>query len=98
MATRTFAGQPGYDTPKVFDSGPALGELEPIRQAGYARLAGLVGFGPVFHTRLDRATPTTTPDILEPVARGVLAFVGASISRAPHRIGAWPRSAAARRS
>ena len=73
-AARAFAGQVGYDTPKLIGAGPTLGELEPIRQAGYARVAGMLGFGPLFHTRLDRATPATAPDILEPVARGALAL------------------------
>ena len=77
-AGRAFSGQPGYDTPKVFGAAPVLGELEPIRQAGYARLAGLVGFGPVFHTRLDKAAAATSPDILVPVGRGVVDFVLAS--------------------
>lgn len=78
-AAHAFAGTPGYAEPKVFGPGPALGELEPIRQAGYQRLAGLLGFNPLFHTRLDRTPLAVAPAILAPVAQGAAAFVRAAI-------------------
>ncbi len=77
-AQRAFAGEAGYEQPRALDAATAVGELAIYRNAGYEALAGLVGFGPLFHTPLDRADVATTPAILEPVARGARDFLRAA--------------------
>jgi hypothetical protein len=73
-ARQVFAGLAGYEQPQPFPE-VAPGELERFRRAGYAPLAGMIGFNPLFHTRLDRADVATTPEILESVARAAVDFV-----------------------
>ena len=73
-ARGAFAGLAGYAQPQPFPE-IAPGELERFRRAGFAPLAGMIGFNPLFHTDLDRAEIATTPDILQPVARATVDFV-----------------------
>lgn len=75
-AVRAFEGQAGYETPVDIDTGLALGELEIYQQAGYRPLLGVVGSHPFHHTRLDRASVVTGPEVLEPVARALAGVIG----------------------
>lgn len=75
-AIRTaFRGVPGYEQPQDVAGVSTLGELTAFHRRGYHALCGLVGSGPLFHTPQDVAVSATTPEILEPVARSLGAFM-----------------------
>lgn len=74
-AARAFAGVPGYSEPHDIANTSAAGELAIYRDAHYAPVAGIIGANILHHTPSDRATIATGPDALEPVARGLAAFL-----------------------
>lgn len=73
-AEKAFAGQLGYDRPVDVEKEGAPGELAEYQRRGYAPLVGLVGLHPLHHTRRD-LPDATSPEMLEPVARGLAAVV-----------------------
>lgn len=78
-ARDAFANQPGYQHVIPLDPAKAPGELAAFLDAGYERLAGMVGSSPVFHTMLDRTELATTPQCLEAVAHATHDFLRASL-------------------
>jgi hypothetical protein len=73
-AKAAFAGQPGYGQPVDVDKDGAPGELAEYQRRGYAPLVGMVGLHPLHHTRRD-IPDVTGPELLEPVARGLVAII-----------------------
>jgi hypothetical protein len=75
-AKAAFAGQAGYAAPADIDVSAAPGEIAEYQRRGYRPLVGIVGSHPLHHTRRDRPD-VTTPELLEPVARGLAALIAA---------------------
>jgi hypothetical protein len=73
-ATKAFAGQFGYAKPVDVDKDGAPGELAEYQKRGYAPLVGMVALHPLHHTRRD-LPDVTEPELLEPVARGLLQVI-----------------------
>jgi hypothetical protein len=73
-----FAGQPGYQTPVAIGAGRVPGETQLYADAGYRPLIGLIGSGPLHHTPADTAV-ATSPELLAPVAQGLIDAVRASL-------------------
>lgn len=80
-ARQAFAGQPGYSQPIDSSSDRAVGEVLIYRREGYSPLIGIVGGHPLHHTRLDIPSNVTSPEALEPVARGLDALMRAALAR-----------------
>lgn len=59
---------------ELLDPRTAVGETALIARRGGAPTVGIVGYQLLHHTRLDDAT-STSPEILEPLARGLAAFL-----------------------
>ena len=78
-AVRSFRGQVGYAEPVAMDSPKAVGEVLIYRRRGYQPLIGLVGAHPLHHTRLDQPVLATSPEALEPVARGLATLLLSAI-------------------
>ncbi len=74
-ARAAFLGQPGYEDPIDLMSDRAVGEVVIYRRDGHRRLVGIVGGHPLHHTRLDIPSHATSPNALEPVARGLAEFI-----------------------
>jgi hypothetical protein len=60
----------------------AVGELRDVQAAGYRNFFGMAGLHRFFHTPADDLR-TTSPEILEPVARAFADAVGKAVQRGP---------------
>ena len=58
----------------------AVGELRDVQAAGYRNFFGVAGLHRFFHTPADDLR-TTSPEILEPVARAFADAVGKAVQR-----------------
>lgn len=76
VARKAFAGQPKYEDPTDIDRERAPGEIAEYQRRGYGPLFSLVGSHVLHHTRRD-LPDVTSPQVLEPVARGLAAVVEA---------------------
>jgi hypothetical protein len=65
-----FAGQPVIEKPLPAELAKALGEYRLVLEEGYKPSAGFWGGNAHFHTPIDSAT-STTPEIMEPIARAI---------------------------
>ena len=75
-----FAGQPVIEKPLPRDVKTALGEYRLVAEEGYPSSAGFWGYNAHFHTPIDGAE-STTPEIMEPIARGVAKAIEARLSK-----------------
>ena len=75
-----FAGQPVIEKPLARDVKTALGEYRLVAEEGYPSSAGFWGYNAHFHTPIDGAE-STTPEIMEPIARGVAKAIEARLSK-----------------
>lgn len=75
-----FAGQPVIEKPIPRDVKTALGEYRLVAEEGYPSSAGFWGYNAHFHTPIDGAE-STTPEIMEPIARGVAKAIEARLSK-----------------
>jgi len=74
LATRAFAGQPGYSRPMGIEQRKPPGEVALFQRLGYAPLVGMVASSVLHHTPRDLAD-VTDGSLLEPVARGLQAIL-----------------------
>ncbi|MEQ1781253.1 MAG: hypothetical protein ABMA14_07830 [Hyphomonadaceae bacterium] len=75
-----FAGQPVIDQPLPAKLATALGEYRLVLEEGYAPSAGFWGGNAHFHTPIDGAS-STTPDIMEPIARAIAQVIDKRLAR-----------------
>ena len=75
-----FAGQPVIEKPLPRDVKTALGEYRLVAEEGYPSSAGFWGYNAHFHTPIDGAE-STTPEIMEPVARAVAKAIEARLAK-----------------
>jgi hypothetical protein len=78
LCEAAFAGQPVIDKPMMADKAKALGEYRLVLEEGYNTSAGFWGYNALFHTPIDGAD-STTPEIMEQVARAVARVIEARI-------------------
>lgn len=74
-----FAGQPVIEKPLKADVSKALGEYRLVAEEGYPTSAGFWGANAKFHTPIDGAD-STTPQIMEPVARAISQVIEARLA------------------
>jgi hypothetical protein len=75
-----FAGHPVIEKPLTSDVQTALGEYRLVVEEGYASSAGFWGYTAYFHTPIDTAD-STTPEVMEPIARAVAQAIEARLSQ-----------------
>ena len=80
-AKAAFAGQPGLGQPVVGSVERSAGELTALIQEGYKSYFGFFGANALFHTPVDTAA-STSPAIMEPIARSVAKLIEERIARA----------------
>ena len=78
LCQAAFAGQPVIEQPIMANGEKALGEYRLVLQEGYTTSAGFWGFNAHFHTPVDGAE-STTPEIMEPIARAIARVIEARI-------------------
>lgn len=76
---KAFAGQPVIETPMPADLSKALGEYRLVLEEGYPSGAGFWGGNAHFHTPID-GVESTTPEIMEPIARAIAAVIAAKLA------------------
>ncbi|MDP3494818.1 MAG: hypothetical protein Q8R82_17035 [Hyphomonadaceae bacterium] len=79
LCEAAFAGQPVIEKPLAADISKALGEYRLVAEEGYPTSAGFWGANAKFHTPIDGAD-STTPEIMEPVARAIAQVLEARLS------------------
>jgi hypothetical protein len=77
-----FAGQPVIEKPLAADPGAALGEYRLVLAEGYPSGAGFWGSNAQFHTPIDDVS-TTTPEIMEPIARAIAQVIEQKLAKLP---------------
>lgn len=77
-AKAAFAGQPVIETPLLADAATALGETRLVAAEGYPSLSGFWGGHGLFHAPNDDAN-ATTPAIMEPIVRALVAMLDARL-------------------
>lgn len=75
-----FAGQTPINKPLPADLAKALGEYRLVLEEGYTSSAGFWGGNAHFHTPID-GTASTTPEIMEPVARAIASVIEKRLSQ-----------------
>lgn len=78
LCQAAFADQPVIEKPLVSDVSKALGEYRLVAQEGYPTAAGFWGGNAKFHTPIDGAD-STTPAIMEPIARAIAQVIEARL-------------------
>lgn len=78
LIEKAFAGQTVIEKPMPADVTKALGEYRLVLEEGYPSGAGFWGGNAHFHTPIDGAD-STTPAIMEPIARAVADVIAAKL-------------------